>query len=277
MAASSPGTRPRCSDRLCCHPCLRPCSYRMLKYSPEHMHCLATVWGPLAPPNTGAPARGLRQQWAWPPTCLTYTPASVLAGPQFAPCSCLPCLPFSLPQQAGVLAVQKLEGQQANWRIAATGVVLQLDASLRIVKKLKLVGTPFKVGGMGRVAEAKGVPAADAGSWCGWLWVGELTLTCSCPLRPHLLIHRSSQPSLPAHSPLNRSTATPPLSTACSTACWRPASLRGLPSAPCRASAAPSRRRSRRGARCDGVGWGGAGWRSGRSMAGACRSVPLVL
>lgn len=27
----------------------------MIKYSPEHMHCLATVWGPLAPPSTGAP------------------------------------------------------------------------------------------------------------------------------------------------------------------------------------------------------------------------------
>lgn len=71
--------------------------YRMLKYSPEHMHCLATVWGPLAPPNTG------------------------------------------------VLAVQKLDSGQASWRIAATGVVLQLDASLRIMKKLKLVGAPFKV------------------------------------------------------------------------------------------------------------------------------------
>ena len=44
-----------------------------------------------------------------------------------------------------MLAVQKLDGGQAGWRIAATGVVLQLDASLRIVKKLKLVGTPFKV------------------------------------------------------------------------------------------------------------------------------------
>ncbi|PNH05007.1 Ribosome biogenesis protein BMS1 [Tetrabaena socialis] len=70
---------------------------RMLKYTPEHLHCIATVFGPLAPPNSG------------------------------------------------VAAVQRLDGQAARWRIAGTGVVTELDADVRVVKKLKLVGTPFKI------------------------------------------------------------------------------------------------------------------------------------
>lgn len=73
---------------------------RMLKYTPEHMHCLATFWAPAARPNTG------------------------------------------------FCAFNSLESNVSHFRISGTGTVLDMDKGAgahKIVKKLKLTGTPAKV------------------------------------------------------------------------------------------------------------------------------------
>ena len=70
---------------------------RYLKYTPEHMHCIATFYGPQISPNTG------------------------------------------------FLAIQRMSGNVPGFRIAATGIALELNATFPVVKKLKLVGTPTKI------------------------------------------------------------------------------------------------------------------------------------
>ncbi|PRP84524.1 hypothetical protein PROFUN_05859 [Planoprotostelium fungivorum] len=67
---------------------------RMLKYTPEHMHCIATIFAPITPSNSG-----------------------------FA-------------------AFQSLDDLSTGFRVSATGVILEQNQSFKVVKKLKLVGTP---------------------------------------------------------------------------------------------------------------------------------------
>lgn len=75
---------------------------RYLKYTPNHVTCSMTFWGPITPQNTG----------------------------------------FLALQ---TVANDREEMKRIGFRIAATGAVAELDKSTQIMKKLKLVGTPFKI------------------------------------------------------------------------------------------------------------------------------------
>lgn len=74
---------------------------RFLKYTPEHMHCIATFYGPLTATNTG-----------------------------------VMCFRSIYPGGSKV---------SSSFRVSGTGTVVELNKTSEVVKKLKLVGTPFKI------------------------------------------------------------------------------------------------------------------------------------
>ena len=49
------------------------------------------------------------------------------------------------PQKTGILAVQTI-GKDKDFRVAMTGDVVEIDGSVNVKKKLKLVGYPYKIG-----------------------------------------------------------------------------------------------------------------------------------
>ena len=49
------------------------------------------------------------------------------------------------PPNSGIIAFQDMTNSKSSFRVSATGVVTELDHSFAVVKKLKLVGSPYKI------------------------------------------------------------------------------------------------------------------------------------
>ena len=92
--------------------------FRQIKYTPEHMHCTAIVYGPITPPNTGV-------------ICFQNTRNDQVT---------------LSPLVLSASGTHLRRAAQSHFRVSATGTIAELDHSFQVVKKLKLVGTPYKVG-----------------------------------------------------------------------------------------------------------------------------------
>ncbi len=64
--------------------------------------------------------------------------------PEFLHCQAAMWAPVT-PPNTGFMAFQNISDSAAQFRVAALGVTLEMDAHFKIVKKLKLVGTPMKI------------------------------------------------------------------------------------------------------------------------------------
>ena len=49
------------------------------------------------------------------------------------------------PANTTFAAFQNLATDLDSWRVSATGTVTEIDANIRVVKKLKLIGTPARI------------------------------------------------------------------------------------------------------------------------------------
>ena len=78
---------------------------RFLKYTPQHMHCVASFYGPQVPPNTGICA-------------------------------------LRLPRQDDS---ESIETKRPRFRLTLSGYTMEIATTSRIVKKLKIVGYPHKI------------------------------------------------------------------------------------------------------------------------------------
>ena len=106
--------------------------HRMIKYTPQHLHCDAHFWGP------GMNFLTLFYYYL----SLSHTRYLYFFKHLYNVGWCFVTV---TPQGTGFLAVQSVSDAPSNFRIAATGVVLEMDKSTQVVKKLKLTGEPFKV------------------------------------------------------------------------------------------------------------------------------------